>query len=88
MHANRALGAIIAKCRCMGGFPFKCYTKLFESLVLPILTYAAAVWGYKSYSCDNAVFNRACRFYLGVGKYTPKAAVQGDMGWKTPWQHQ
>ena len=88
LHANRALGAIIAKCKVLGGFPFKCFTKLFNSLVLPILLYAAAVWGYKSYSCINAVFNRACRFYLGVGKYTPNAAIQGDMGWKTPWQNQ
>ena len=88
LHANRALGAIIAKSKSLGGFPFKCFTKLFDSLVLPILTYAAAVWGYKSFSCINAVFNRACRFYLGVGKYTPNAAIQGDMGWKTMWQHQ
>ena len=88
LHANRALGAIIAKSKVLGGFPFKCFTKLFDSLVLPILTYASAVWGYRSYSCINAVFNRACRFYLGVGKYTPNAAIQGDMGWKTTWQHQ
>ena len=88
LHANRALGAIIAKCKVLGGFPYKCFTKLFEYLVLPILTYATAVWGYKSHSCINAVFNRACRFYLGVGKYTPNAAIQDDMGWKTPWQNQ
>ena len=88
LHANRALGAIIAKCKVLGGFPYKCFTKLFESLVLPILMYATAVWGSRSHSCINAVFNRACRFYLGVGKYTPNAAIQGDMGWKTPWQHQ
>ena len=25
--------------------------------------------------------NRAMGFYLGVGKYTPTAAVAGDMGW-------
>lgn len=33
-------------------------------------------------------FYRACRFYLGVGKYTPNAAVQGDIGWKSPWNQQ
>ena len=31
---------------------------------------------------------RACRFFLGVGKRTPNAAVQGEMGWTVPWQHQ
>ncbi len=26
--------------------------------------------------------NRASRYFLGVGKYTPTVAVGGDMGWK------
>ena len=26
--------------------------------------------------------NKALRFFLGVGKYTPVAALQGDMGWE------
>lgn len=88
LYANRALGAVIANCKVLGGLPFNCFTKLYESLVLPILMYASVVWGYKSYSCINAVFNRACHFYIGVGKYSPNAAIQGDMGWKTPWQNQ
>ena len=24
----------------------------------------------------------ACNFLLGIGKYAPNAAAQGDMGWK------
>lgn len=59
---------------------FKCFTKLFDLLVLPIITYAAAVWGTEIIL--NSVFNHACRF-LTVGKYTPNAAIQGDIGWKT-----
>ena len=47
--------------------------------------------GNKSFSCINAVHNRAMRFYLGVGKYTPNAAVSGEMGWVPPvvrqWKH-
>ena len=27
--------------------------------------------------------NRACRFFLGVPRNTPNAAVQGEMGWKS-----
>ena len=26
--------------------------------------------------------------FSGVGKYSPDAAVRGDMGWKTPLHHQ
>jgi hypothetical protein len=40
----------------------------------------------KSYSCINAIQLWACRFFLGVGRYTPNAAVMGDMGW-TPIYH-
>ena len=40
--------------------------------------------GTKEYSCINAVQNRACRFFLGVGKYAPNNAVNGDMGWIPP----
>lgn len=87
-QAGRALGSIIAKSKSLGGLPFQCFHKLYDSLVLPILTYGAAIWGYRNYSCINAVYNRACRFYLGVGKYTPNAAVQGDIGWKSPWHQQ
>ncbi len=38
-------------------------------------------WGHKSFSCIQAVQNRALRYYLGLGKYAPVAAMQGDMGW-------
>ena len=65
----------------MGGIPFDVFTKLYDSCVWPVISYGAAIWGFKSFSCINAVHNRAMRFYLGVGKYTPTAAVTGDMGW-------
>ena len=52
----------------------------------PIIDYGASVWGQTEHSCINAVHNRACRFFLGVGRYTPNLAVQADMGWTSPWQ--
>ena len=44
----------------------------------------ASIWGTKEYTCINAVQNRACRFFLGVGKYASINAVNGDMGWMPP----
>ena len=38
--------------------------------------------GDRTFACIDAVQNRAMRFYLGVGRYTPTAAVAGDMGWE------
>ena len=86
--AHRALGLLIAKSKCNGGMPYECFTKLYDALVLSIINYGSAIWGAKEYSIINSVHNRACRFFLGVGKYTPNAAVQGEMGWKLPAHQQ
>ena len=79
--ASRALGLVIYKCKLNGGLPFKCFTKLYDSLVWPIIEYGSSIWGATKRSCIEAVQNRACRYYLGVGKYTPNLAVHGDIGW-------
>ena len=78
--ASRALGLLISKCKLAGGLPFNVYTKLYDSVVYPVISYGAGIWGCNLYSCINAVQNRAMRFFLGVGKYTPVAALEGEMG--------
>ena len=60
---------------------YQVFTKLYDSTVLSIVNYGASIWGQKAYRCITAVQNRAERFSLGVGKFTPSAASQGDMGW-------
>ncbi len=86
--ANRALGLLIAKCKAFGGIPHDVFTKLYDSLVAPVIEYAAAIWGHKEFSCISTVQNSASRFYLGVSKFTPNSAVQGDIGSKTSWHRQ
>ena len=73
-----------AKCKTIGGVPYDVFTKLYDSIVWPVINYSAMRWGSRSYSCIDAVHNRAMRFFLGVGKYTPTDGVSGDMGWKSP----
>ena len=89
--ASRALGLVIAKCKLAGGVPYSVFTKLYDSVVWPVISYGAAIWGCRSFSCINAVHNRAMRFFLGVGKYTPSAALVGEMAWHPPivrqWKH-
>ena len=79
--ASRALGLLIAKCKIIGGLPFNVFTKLYDNIVVPVISYSVCIWGFKPYSCISAIQNRAMRFYLGVGKYTPNAALSGEMGW-------
>ena len=80
--ASRALRIVIAKYKSFGGLPFNTYIKLYENIVLSTLSFGAAVWGTKQFSCINAIQSRAARFFLGVGKYSPNAGVLGDTGWE------
>ncbi|XP_052256259.1 uncharacterized protein LOC127861632 isoform X1 [Dreissena polymorpha] len=82
--ASRALGLLIARYKSMGGMSFAVYSKMYNSTVWPVISYASAIWGIRTYACINAVENRALRFFMGVGKYTPSAALAGDMGWQPP----
>ena len=79
--ASRALGLLIAKAKANGGFPFGTFTRLYDYTVNSVISYGASIWGTREYSCINSVQHRACRFFLGVGKFTPNAAVEGDMSW-------
>ena len=53
------------------------FKTLYYSLVLDIITYGAGKLGIKE---SSVIQNSAWRFFLGVGKYSPNAAVNGDMG--------
>ena len=64
--------------------PFECFTQCYGATVQSIIDYNAAIWGTKSMSCINAVQNRACRYFLGLGRYAPNDAINGDMGWLSP----
>ena len=57
-----------------------------RALGLLIISYGAAIRGIKEYSTINTVQHKAWRFFLGVGRYTPNATVNGDtcMGWMPP----
>ena len=86
--ASRALGLLISKDKYFGGIPFECFTQCYNATVQAIIDYSAAIWGTKSISSINAVQNRACRYFLGLGRYAPNAAINGDMGWPAPEHRQ
>ena len=83
LSASRALGSLKVKFKSQGGLPCATFTRLFDALIWPIMDYSASIWGTCDFSCVDNVFNQACRFFLGVGKYTPVVAIRGEMDWKT-----
>ena len=83
MSANRALGLVISKYKAFGGLPFGTFTKLYDSIVMGTISYGAVIWGDRASLCISAVQHRATRFFIGVGRYTPNAAVMVDVGWES-----
>ena len=82
--AGRALGAVIAKYKTQGFMSYDTFSKLYESCVCPIMDYSSAVWGFGNFDKIDAVQYKAARSFLGVHKFAPKLAVEGDMGWLAP----
>ena len=78
--ANRALGPSIAKTKAFGDLQYNVFTKLYESMVFPVISYGGAIWSIQSFKCINGVQNRAAIYFLNVGRYTPNAAVTGVIG--------
>ena len=76
-NASRALGLLIAKYKCIGGMPYHVFSKLYDTLVWPVISYGASVWGTKSFSCINAVQNRAMRFFLVPANIHPQPLCLG-----------
>ncbi|XP_071151604.1 uncharacterized protein [Mytilus edulis] len=79
--ASRALSCLTVKFYAYGGMTYQVFTKLYESLVQPILLYGASIWGNTEHRLINNVQNRASKIFLGVTKLTSNTAVQGDLGW-------
>ncbi len=63
---------------------FNTYTKLYDSIVWSTLNYGAPIWGTYNIPAINAVQNRAIRFFMGLKKFAPNSALNGDMGWTPP----
>ena len=79
--ASRALGALFGKFMNSGGMTYSVYSKLYSSIVEPVLFYGSGIWGTKQHAVINAVQQKAMRFFLAVPKNTAGNAVRGDMGW-------
>ena len=79
--ASRALSVLYTKFKNAGGMSYEVYCKLYSSLVEPVLFYCSSIWGLTDYGRINTVQNKACRYFLGVGKNAANLATRGDMGW-------
>jgi hypothetical protein len=57
--------------------------KLFDSMVLPVLSYGCELWGFEStklQSSTDKLHIKYCKEVLGVSKYASNIAVLGELG--------
>ena len=83
--ASKALGSVTTKYFAIDGLSYDVYTRMYDSLVSPVMDYACEIWGVKMYACMNTTQHRAMRTFLGVGKCAPLPCMYGDMPWITPF---
>ncbi len=72
---------LLNKYKDINGLGYYTYTRLFQSGVCPILDYRSKIWGFRYFYKVDSIQNKAIRIYVGVHRFTPIAAINGDMGW-------
>jgi hypothetical protein len=48
------------------------------------MDYASGVWSYEEFAKPSSVQHRAARVFLGVHRFVPIPALEGDIGWLAP----
>ena len=81
--ACRALGAIRVKLKNLKSCGYNTFNTLFNSGVLSISDYSAAIWGTKTFAKTEQVSYKAARFFMGVHRFASVDALLGDMGWSS-----
>ena len=77
--AGRSYGRIVGLFKKLGDMGCYTFNTLYHSYILPVANYAAAVWGFNDYPAAKVLKNRISRYYLGVHRFTPNAAVSIEM---------
>ncbi len=47
------------------------------------MDYYSEVWGFKQFKQIEAIQHKAIHTFLGVHRYAPLPAIDGDMGWSS-----
>ena len=81
-QARKALYCLYRKLRNIS-IPIDLQFKLFDTLILPILTYGSEIWGYENTKQLEKLHLQFCRNILGVRTTTPNFMTYGELG-RTP----
>ena len=80
LQAQKSIFQIKQYQRAFGKFNHKEYFKIFDSMVLPILTYGVEMWGFEYKNCIEQVHHQFCKEFLGVNQSVNNAVALGECG--------
>ena len=78
-QSQKALYSLYSKIRNIN-IPVDLQLKLFDTLVLPILTYSSEIWGFENKGIIEKIHLQFCKKILGVRSSTPNFMVYGELG--------
>lgn len=80
---GHALGGVMNKCHLLKDMGYTTFDRLYHSGVSSVLDYGAeVVWLPKKSACLlEKVQQRACRYFLGVGRFSALCTLNAEMGW-------
>ena len=76
---QKALYALYKKIQNIS-IPVDLQLKLFDVLVVPILTYSSEIWGFENKATIEKLHLQFCKRILGVRSSTPNFMVYGELG--------
>jgi len=79
-QGNKALNVLSIARKTIGYFHCSTHFKLFDSVILPILSYGSEIWGFQYYDEIERVHRKWCRRLLGVPMHSANEAVVGECG--------
>jgi hypothetical protein len=71
---------ILRTLRRIGCVSADVFFKLFDTQVVPVLLYAAEIWGYKRFSKVEQIHLYACKRFLRITDKTPNDIIYGELG--------
>ena len=77
---GRALGSIRNKLDSIKEWEYNTFTKMYNAGFLPVMVYAAGVWGFKNYDKLDNLQRKAMRYFLGVHRFASNHVIEGDIG--------
>ncbi|MEW8544944.1 MAG: reverse transcriptase family protein [Candidatus Thiodiazotropha sp.] len=80
IQARKSIVSLLKLQNSIGYFEFVDLFKLFDTMVKPVLCYAAEIWGFEYSDIIENVQDRFCKKYLKLPAQTFHAFVRGECG--------